>query len=259
MASSDDSGPGVALITGASRGIGLAIAADLVAAGFQVAITARDADRLAQARQALPPDAVVSSIAADLTEPDAPQRILEQVVATLGPPRVLVNNAGSAPSERFDKTVLADLDTALALHVRAPFLLLQAALPSLRAAPRSCAVQIASTAGLTGFPFTSAYTAAKHGMVGLCRALAAEFGSKPPRVYAVCPGFVDTEITRQAATEIAARGSKTFDEAMEALGGMNRIGRMHRPAEIAAAVLHLVREQPEGCVLDLDRKVPAFV
>ena len=120
-------------------------------------------------------------------------------------------------------------------------------------------MQIASTAGLTGFPFTSAYTAAKHGMVGLCRALAAEFGSKPPRVYAVCPGFVDTEITRQAATEIAARGSKTFDEAMEALGGMNRIGRMHRPAEIAAAVLHLVREQPEGCVLDLDRKVPAFV
>jgi 3-hydroxybutyrate dehydrogenase len=168
-------------------------------------------------------------------------------------------NAGTAPSDRFADTEDSVLDHALDLHVRAPFRLLRAALPKMRGVEGACMVQMASTAGLVGFPFTSAYTAAKHGMVGLTRALAAEFGAGGPRVYAVCPGFVDTEITRRAAADIAGRGKQSPEEAMAALGAMNRIGRMHTADEVAAAVLHLVRERPEGCVYNLDQDPPGFV
>lgn len=199
------------------------------------------------------------SIAADLTDPAAPERILAAVEARFGPPQVLVNNAGTAPSARFEKTSDATLDQALDLHVRAPFRLLRAALPGMREIEGSCVVQMASTAGLIGFPFTSAYTAAKHGMIGLTRALAAELGGKAPRVYAVCPGFVDTDITRQAAADIASRGKQTAAAARTALGRMNAIGRMHTVDEVASAVLHLIEAQPEGCVYNLDRDPPEFV
>jgi NAD(P)-dependent dehydrogenase (short-subunit alcohol dehydrogenase family) len=130
---------------------------------------------------------------------------------------------------------------------------------SLSTAEEQRTVVEASTAGLRGFPFTSAYTAAKHGMVGLARALHAELRSARIHVYAVCPGFVDSDITQQAAAAIAARGKTTVDEAMARMAGQNRIGRMHTPAEVAAAVGRLLRDRPEGCVYDLDRDPPAFV
>src|SRR5690606_2010408 len=117
----------------------------------------------------------------------------------LGPPSVVVNNAGTAPTARLEDTGDDTLDEVLDLHVRAPFRILRAALPGLRRLGGT-AVQVASTAGLRGFAFTTAYTAAKHAMVGLCRALAVELVREPEvRVYAVCPGFVDTDVTRRAA------------------------------------------------------------
>jgi 3-hydroxybutyrate dehydrogenase len=246
------------LVTGASRGIGAAIAAGLTRAGFRVALTARNRTRLTETCHLLEPGDTMS-VAADLADPDAPSRILAAVEAQFGTPKVIVNNAGTAPSDRFEKTSDATLDQALDLHVRAPFRLLRAALPKMRAIEGSCVVQMASTAGLIGFPFTAAYTAAKHGMIGLTRALSAELGENAPRVYAVCPGFVDTDITRQAAADIASRGKQTADEALTALGGMNEIGRMHTVDEVARAVLHLVATQPEGCVYNLDRDPPGFV
>jgi len=248
----------VALVTGASRGIGSAIAASLSRAGFRVALTARDRDRLTESCRLLHPGDTMS-VVADLTDADAPARILAAVEEEFGTPKVIVNNAGTAPSNRFADTCDDTLDHALDLHVRAPFRLLRAALPRMREIEGSCIVQMASTAGLMGFPFTTAYTAAKHGMVGLTRALTAELGSKPPRVYALCPGFVDTDITRQAAADIASRGKQTADEAMGALGAMNEIGRMHTVDEVAHAVLHLIEEQPKGCVYNLDREPPGFV
>jgi NAD(P)-dependent dehydrogenase (short-subunit alcohol dehydrogenase family) len=122
-----------------------------------------------------------------------------------------------------------------------------------------CLLQIASSAGLRGFAFTSAYTAAKHAMVGLSRALHAELRPAGIDVYAVCPGFVDTDITRAAADAVAARGKTTVEQALARMAALNRIGRMHAPAEVAAAVVHLVRDRPAGCVYDLDRPEPAFV
>ena len=122
-----------------------------------------------------------------------------------------------------------------------------------------CLLHLASTAGLRGYPFTSAYTAAKHGMVGLSRALAAELQAAGIRVYALCPGFVDSDITRGAAAAIASRGKTTAEQAFARMAAQNCIGRMHSPEEVAAAVAMLLQQRPTGCVYDLDRAEPAFV
>ena len=251
--------PPTALVTGASRGIGLAIAVALSRAGYRVARTARNDKGLRDTRDQLADPDATMAVASDLREADAPARILDEVATTLGTPRVMVNNAGTAPSDKIESTTDEILDEVLDLHVKAPFRLVRGVLPAMREMDQACIVQVASTAGLTGFPFTAAYTAAKHGMVGLTRALAAELAETPVRVYAVCAGFVDTDITRQAAATIAARGKQTAEEAFRKMGAMNAIGRMHSVEEVAEAVMRLVRERPEGCIYNLDRDPPGFV
>ncbi len=247
-----------ALVTGASRGIGLAIAVALSQAGYRVARVARSGKGLADTRDLLANPDDCMAVATDLRDASAPARVLAEVTATLGAPLVLVNNAGTAPSDRFENTTDQVLDEVLDLHIKAPFRLLRGALPGMREMGQGCMVQIASTAGLKGFPFTAAYSAAKHGMVGLTRALAAELAPSRVRVYAVCAGFVDTDITRRAAAAIAARGKQTTEEALRKLAAMNTIGRMHTVEEVAEAVARLVRERPEGCIYNLDRNPPGF-
>jgi NAD(P)-dependent dehydrogenase (short-subunit alcohol dehydrogenase family) len=232
----------------------------LAQAGYRTALVARDRERLDAACRAIETaGGEALCCAADLGDPGAAAAVTAWVRQQLGPVAVLVNNAGTAPSDRIENTTDEMLRATFDLHVRAPLALLRACLPDLRAQPAAAVVNLASTAGLRGFAFTAAYTAAKHGMVGLTRAAAAELQSTPIRIYAVCPGFVDTDITRAAAATIAARGKSSVEGALQRLGAQNRIGRMHRPEEVAAAVLMLVRERPAGCVYDLDRRTPAFV
>ncbi len=251
--------PKVALVTGASRGIGLAIAQALSQAGYAVALTARSQVQLEKNLASLQSDFPNMAIAADLLDPLAPQQILSKVQQTLGEPSVLVNNAGTAPTNKMENSSDAELEQVLDLHLKAPFRLIRALLPGMRKRGKGCLLQLASSAGLRGFPYTAAYTSAKHAMVGLTRALATEIAGTDIKAYAVCPGFVDTDITRKAATDIAARGKQTAAQALAKMGEMNNIGRLHSADEVAQAVLHLVQEQPEGCVWDLDRDPPAFV
>ena len=247
----------VALVTGASRGIGRAVARTFARSGMRVALNARGEKDLQRACRELAPHAEVMAVPGDLSDPTTTASILDAVRERFGPVQILINNAGTAPSARFDRTGDEMLGEALNLHVSVPFRILRQAIREM--GPGSCAVQIASTAGLRGFAFTTAYTAAKHAMVGLSRSLAAELGAGPPRIYALCPGFVDTDITRRAADDIASRGRQTPEQALAALASMNNIGRLHTPDEVAAAVTHLVTQQPPGCVYDLDRDPPAFV
>ena len=121
-----------------------------------------------------------------------------------------------------------------------------------------CLLHLASSAGLRGYPFTAAYTAAKHGMVGLTRARHAELMPKGLQVYAVCPGFVDTDITRAAAEAVAKKGKTTAAEALKLMGEQNNIGRMHTANEVAEAVCMLLRQRPTGCIYDLDRDPASF-
>lgn len=249
-----------ALVTGASRGIGKAIASALHGVGYRVVLSGRDDAALhaVAAELALRPGAArVQVCALDLRAPSATEELLASARA-LGNLTVLVNNAGTAPSAAFERTSGAVLDEVLDLHVRMPFRLTQGALPDLLA-HKGCVVQLASTAGLRGFPFTTAYTAAKHGMVGFTRALHEELHRRGVGVYALCPGFVDTDITRGAAAAVAARGKISGDEAFAKMAAMNRLGRMHVPEEVAQAVAMLVTTRPEGCVLDLDWEHPRFV
>lgn len=253
--------PRPALVTGGSGGIGRAIALALGRAGHGIAITGRNEVRLAAIRDevgALGVDSIY--VVADLRDPEAPAQILATVEEELGDaPEILVNNAGTAPTSKFDHTDDATLEEVLDLHVRAPFRLIRSLLPSLRGENRGVLVQLASSAGLRGFPYTAAYTAAKHAMVGMTRALAFDIAGTGLRTYAICPGFVDTEITRSAAEQIASRGRQTVEQAMASMARFNRIGRMHTADEVAECVARMCRDLPDGHVYDLDSDPPRFV
>lgn len=252
---------GVILVTGASSGIGEAAARLLAARADVLVLVARREDRLtalAAELKAAYPRCRVEVRPCDLTDGESARALVADVITVHGRIDVLVNNAGTAPSMRFEVTGDEVLDHVLALHVRAPFRLARGVVPAMRAAGSGVIVQVASTAGLRGFAFTAAYGMAKHAMVGLARALRAELGGTRIRAYAVCPGFVDTEITRSAAAAIAARGNLSPGDALAKLAQLNRIGRMHAPDEVAAAVVRLVGERPDGCVLDLDQLAPTI-
>jgi len=250
----------VTIVTGSSRGIGRAIAEALAAAGHRLLLTARDAKALeATAASLRQQGATVATLSADLRDAAAAAAIVTHAEQQLGPITAVVSNAGTAPSDKVENTTPETLRETFDLHVGAPLAFARAVVPAMKKRGNGCLVHLASTAGLRGFPFTSAYTAAKHGMVGLARALHAELAPASIRVYALCPGFVDTDITRGAAAAIAARGKTTADAAFARMAAQNRIGRMHSPREVADAVARLLREQPAGCVYDLDRDPPGFV
>ncbi|MEZ5966416.1 MAG: SDR family oxidoreductase [Planctomycetota bacterium] len=245
----------VALVTGGNRGIGLAIARALAARGLPLALVARDEAQLRSAAQQL--GSSTTCLALDLASSGAAERVSAWLQGRSI--EVLVNNAGTAPSERFEATTDEVLRHVLALHVQTPFALARLALAGMKARGRGTIVQVASTAGLRGFPFTAAYCAAKHGLLGWTRALISELGDSPLRVYAVCPGFVDTELTRGAAARVAARGKQTADEALAKMGQLNVLGRLHSVGEIAAFVAQLCVDRPPSGVFDLDREPPTRV
>jgi NAD(P)-dependent dehydrogenase (short-subunit alcohol dehydrogenase family) len=252
--------PPVTIVTGSSRGIGLAIAQALGALGHRLLLVARDAARLTAAADAVAAaGAQVATLALDLRDDDAAANAVATATHRFGAPSIVVNNAGTAPSERIEHTTPAMARDTFALHVGAPLAFARACAAAMKSRGSGCLLHIASTAGLRGYAFTSAYTAAKHGMVGLARALHAELRPAGIDVYALCPGFVDSDITRAAAAAIAARGKTTAEQAFARMAAQNRIGRMHRPAEVAAAVAMLVQHRPAGCVYDLDRDEPAFL
>jgi NAD(P)-dependent dehydrogenase (short-subunit alcohol dehydrogenase family) len=250
----------VTIVTGSSRGIGAAIAAALAGAGHRLVLTARDDERLQAVADALRGrGAEVLVLPADLRDEAAPATIVQAAITHFGAVSAIVSNAGTAPADKVEHTTPAVLRETFDLHIGAPLAFARAAVPAMKARGSGCLLHLASTAGLRGYPFTSAYTAAKHGMVGLSRALHAELGPAGLQVYALCPGFVDSDITRGAAAAIAARGKTTAEQAFQRMAAQNRIGRMHSPAEVAAAVAMLLHDRPAGCVYDLDRTTPGFV
>lgn len=249
----------VALITGASRGIGLAIAKRCAGAGMAVALVARDPERLAAARDSLPRDAVAMTIPVDLRDKTSARTVISLCRDSLGLPDFLVNNAGTAPSEKFENTSDEQLEEVLDLHVKASFRLLRELTPAWKSRGSGAALQVASSAGLRGYAFTAAYTAAKHAMLGLTRALAAEWEGSGLRIGAICPGFVDTDITRESARRIAARGKQSAEQALLRMGAMNRIGRLHTTDEVAEAAWRFLADPAfgkSGAIWDLDSTEP---
>lgn len=224
-----------ALVTGGGRGIGAAIARQMLALGAVVTITGRDQQRLDAAAASLG----CLAVAMDVTDAPAIQNGFARAVQVQGPIAILVNNAGIAKAAPFARTDLGLWDDILRTDLTGAFLCTQAALPGMLEAGWGRVVNVASTAGLTGLAYCAAYCAAKHGLIGLTRALAVELASKPVTVNAVCPGYTETDIVADTIANIVAKTGRTPEEALAGLVASNPQKRLITPEEVAEAVAWL--------------------
>lgn len=225
----------IALVTGASRGIGTACARALSEAGHRVALVARDTEALRSVADSLPGETLV--VPADLLDPDAPDAAFARVEEAWGPVEILVVNAGASMAASVVDTSDDDWQRMLDLNLTAPFRCLRRALPSMTAAGFGRVVVIASVASKVGSKRVAAYTASKHGVLGLVRTAALEVARTGVTVNAVCPGYVDTPMTDESVAGLAARLGRSPEEARSILAGMQPTGRLVSPDEVASAMM----------------------
>ena len=225
-----------AVVTGGGRGIGAAIATALSGEGARVTLMGRNGAQLKGKAATLP---VGQAVRCDVADETAVAAAYAEAARAFGPVAILVNNAGAAESAPFLRTSLELFRRMLEVNLIGTFLCSRAALPDMLEAGFGRIVNVASIAGLKGAAYVSAYCAAKHGVVGLTRALALETATKGITVNAVCPSYTDTDMARRAIANIVQKTGRSAAEAEAELVRKNPQGRLIRPDEVAATVLWL--------------------
>ena len=227
-----------AIVTGGGRGIGAAIASELASLGARVAILGRDAGRLEA--QVLGMRAAYGgehlALTCDVTDPAAVATAFGRAREAMGDAWILVNNAGAAESDRFMDTTLEQWNAMLAANLTSAFLCTQQVLPAMLAAQGGRIINIGSTAAVRGATRLAAYTAAKHGLLGLTRALAAETARHGITVNCVCPAYTDTGMARSAVDNLVRGRGISSEEAEAMIVRTIPRGRLIEPEEVASAV-----------------------
>jgi NAD(P)-dependent dehydrogenase (short-subunit alcohol dehydrogenase family) len=225
-----------ALVTGGGSGVGRAIALALAEAGVAVTICGR---RKAQLETVTGENSRIFAISADVTREVAMADLYAEAEGARGPFDIVVANAGMAESSPAHRTSLADWQRTLEVNLTGSFLTVKPALAGMAKRKAGRIVFVASTAGLKGYAYVAPYVAAKHGVVGLMRALAAETVKTGVTVNAVCPGFVETDLLEESVQRIVRTTGRSVAEARASLAATNPQNRFIQPQEVAAAVLWL--------------------
>ena len=227
-----------AIVTGGSRGIGAAIASELISRGARVTIMGRTGETLERKAAELRGDegATVAVEECDVGDSSSVTTAFSRAIANLGPAYILVNNAGTATSRKFTQLTREVWDEMISVNLTGTYLCTAEVLPAMIEAKEGRIVNVASTAGLRGYRTMSAYCAAKHGVIGMTKALALETARQGITVNAVCPGYTDTDLTSIAVDNLVAKLNKTPDEALAMLTGTIPRGKLITPDEVASAV-----------------------
>jgi meso-butanediol dehydrogenase/(S,S)-butanediol dehydrogenase/diacetyl reductase len=244
----------VALVTGGGRGIGRAIALALGREGLAVVVAARTREPLeATAGELRTAGGAALALTLDVTDAASVEAAVARTTAEVGAVDVVVNNAGIAESALFARTTPEMWERHFRVNVTGPYLLTRAVLGGMLERGWGRVINIASLAGLYGSPYVTAYTASKHALVGLTRALATEVSGRGVTVNAICPGFAATDMVWSGARNVAARTGRSLEDAVAALARLNPGGRLIEPEEVAEAAVRLVRDDTtngEAVVLD---------
>ena len=232
-----------AMITGGGTGIGAAIAAELDRFGFALTLIGRRPKPLQDTCKSL---SQAGWITADVTEEESVRRAFAEAGECRGAISVLVNNAGAAESKPLSKTGMEAWQRMLAVNLTGVFLCTRAFVLQAERGDYGRVINVASTAGLKGYPYVAAYCAAKHGVVGFTRALALELSNKHITVNAVCPGYTETDLISEALENVVTKTGRSAEEARAEFVKANPQGRLVRPEEVARTVGWLCQYEAEA-------------